>query len=44
MRALTDATLFVLGRDHFLTAVTGHEAGHAAGERVVATRLGEAAG
>ena len=25
------------------TAVTGHEAGHAAGERVVATRLGEAA-
>jgi MFS family permease len=42
VRAVTDATLFVLGRDHFLTAVTGHEAGHAAGERVVATRLGEA--
>ncbi len=43
VRAVTDSTLFVLGRDHFLTAVTGHEAGHAAGERVVATRLGEAA-
>ena len=43
VRALTDSTLFVLGRDNFLTAVTGHEAGHAAGEHVVATRLGEAA-
>ena len=42
VRAVTASTLFVLGRDHFLTAVTGHEAGHAAGERVVATRLGEA--
>jgi hypothetical protein len=44
VRAVTDSTLFVLGRDHFLTAVTGHEAGHAAGEAVVATRLGEATG
>ena len=41
VRALTPCTLFVLGRENFLTAVTGHEAGHAAGERVVATRLGE---
>jgi MFS family permease len=43
VRTLTPSTLFVLGRENFLTAVTGHEAGHAAGERVVATRLGEAA-
>ncbi len=42
VRTVTPCTLFVLGREHFLTAVTGHEAGHAAGERVVATRLGEA--
>ncbi|MGZ8694693.1 MAG: MFS transporter [Gaiellaceae bacterium] len=42
VRTITPCTLFVLGRENFLTAVTGHEAGHAAGERVVATRLGEA--
>jgi MFS family permease len=41
VRTLTPCTLFVLGRENFLTAVTGHEAGHAAGERVVETRLGE---
>jgi CRP-like cAMP-binding protein len=41
VRTLTRCTLFALSREHFLTAVTGHDAGRAAGERVVAERLGE---
>jgi MFS family permease len=43
VRTRTPCTLYALAREHFLTAVTGHDAGHAAGERVVAERLGESA-
>jgi MFS family permease len=43
VRTLTRCTLYALSREHFLTAVTGHDAGRAAGERVVAERLGESA-
>jgi MFS family permease len=41
VRTLTPCVLYALARDHFLTALTGHEAGRAAGERIVADRLAE---
>jgi CRP-like cAMP-binding protein len=43
VRTRTECTLYALAREHFLTVVTGHDAGRAAGERVVAQRLGESA-
>jgi CRP-like cAMP-binding protein len=39
VRALVDSTLYALGRDAFLRAVTGHSAVRAAGEAVVQERL-----
>jgi MFS family permease len=40
VRTRTPSVLFALVRDDFLAAVTGHEAVHAAAERVVVERLG----
>jgi MFS family permease len=37
--ALVDTRLYVLQRDDFLTAVTGHEAAHAAGQNIADERL-----
>jgi MFS family permease len=37
--ALVDSRLFVLQRDDFLAAVTGHEAAHAAGQTIADERL-----
>ena len=37
--AAVDSTLYVLERDDFLAAVTGHSAAHAAGQAVVDARL-----
>jgi len=42
--ALVDSHLYVLHRDDFLAAVTGHEAARAAGQTVVEERLSRAAG
>jgi MFS family permease len=42
--ALVDSDLYVLQRDDFLAAVTGHEAARAAGHTVVEERLSRAAG
>jgi MFS family permease len=42
--ARTDVELYVLGRDDFLAAVTGHRAALAAGHAVVDERAGRAAG
>ena len=42
--ALVDSHLYVLQRDDFLAAVTGHEAARAAGQTVVEERLSRAAG
>jgi len=42
--ALVDSRLYVLLRDDFLAAVTGHEAARAAGHTVVEKRLSRAAG
>jgi CRP-like cAMP-binding protein len=42
--ALVDSHLYVLQRDDFLAAVTGHEAAHAAGRTVVEERLSRTAG
>ena len=39
VRAVTDAELLTLGRDEFLSAVTGHPASAAEADMVVATRL-----
>lgn len=41
--ALTEATLYVLERDHFLGAVSGHTHSRAAAESLVASRLSPAA-
>ena len=41
VRTQTPCILYALSREHFLTAVTGHDEGLAQGERVVAERLGE---
>jgi CRP-like cAMP-binding protein len=40
VRALTDVGTFVLERDVFLEAVTGHALSREAADEVVATRLG----
>jgi CRP-like cAMP-binding protein len=40
VQAMTDARLYALARDDFLAAVTGHPAGAAAADAVVAARLG----
>jgi hypothetical protein len=40
VRAIAPSHLYALERDDFLAAVTGHSAVHAAGEAVVAERLG----
>lgn len=37
--ALVDSSLYTLQRDHFLAAVTGHAAAHAAGRKVAEERL-----
>ncbi|MFL5919385.1 MAG: MFS transporter [Gaiellaceae bacterium] len=37
--ALVDSSLYTLQRDHFLAAVTGHGAAHAAGRKVAEERL-----
>jgi len=42
--ALVDSRLYVLQRDDFLAAVTGHEAAHAAGHTVAEERLSRTAG
>ena len=42
--ALVDSRLYVLQRDDFLAAVTGHEAARAAGHTVAEERLSRAAG
>ena len=42
--ALADSHLYVLQRDDFLAAVTGHEAARAAGHTVVEERLSRTAG
>jgi CRP-like cAMP-binding protein len=39
-RARTPPELYALGRDDFLTAVTGHSASREAAESVVVARLG----
>jgi CRP-like cAMP-binding protein len=41
-RATTDATLYALGRDDFIPAVTGHAASSDAADRVIGLRLGPA--
>jgi MFS family permease len=41
--ALGDSRLYVLQRDDFLAAVTGHEAAHAAGQSIADERLARAA-
>ena len=42
--ALVDSRLFVLQRDDFLAAVTGHDAAHAAGQNIADERLSRTAG
>jgi MFS family permease len=42
--ALVDSRLYVLQRDDFLAAVTGHEAAHAAGQTIAEERLARTAG
>ena len=42
--ALVDSRLYVLHRDDFLSAVTGHEAAHAAGHSVAEERLSRTSG
>ncbi len=42
--ALVDSRLYVLHRDDFLAAVTGHEAAHAAGHTVAEERLSRTSG
>ena len=37
--ALVDSRLYVLQRDDFLAAVTGHDAAHAAGQTIADERL-----
>ena len=39
VRAVTDGELLTLGRDDFLSAVTGHPTSAAEADMVVATRL-----
>jgi len=41
--ALVDSRVYVLQRDDFLAAVTGHEAAHAAGQTIAEERLARAA-
>lgn len=42
--ALVDTRLYVLQRDDFLAAVTGHDAAHAAGQNIADERLSRTAG
>jgi MFS family permease len=41
VKASTDSRLYVLQRDDFLAAVTGHAAAHAAGQAIAEERLGQ---